>query len=68
MLNTAAAPVGLAEYGIVIPKGFASLRRALPAMVEDREGELSGLMRELIAWSYPASVDGIGLAVKFCCC
>jgi len=20
------------------------------------------------AWSYPASVDDIGLAVKFCCC
>jgi transposase len=36
----------LAEYGIVIAKGFAPLRRALPTILEDER--LSGLMREVI--------------------
>ncbi len=39
----------LAEYGIVIGKGFAPLRRALPAILENREQRLSGLLLELIA-------------------
>ena len=37
----------LAEYGIVIAKGFAPLRRALPIILED--DHLSGLMREVVA-------------------
>lgn len=37
----------LAEYGIVIAKGYAPLRRALPKALEDQR--LSALMREVIA-------------------
>jgi len=35
----------LAEYGIVVTKGFAPLRRALPTILEDER--LSSLMREV---------------------
>jgi transposase len=38
----------LAEYGIVIAKGTAALRRALPAILEDQTNTLSGLLRELL--------------------
>ena len=38
----------LAEYGIIIAKGFAALRRALPKIVEERDDGLSGLMRDLV--------------------
>jgi transposase len=38
----------LAEYGIVIGKGFAPLRRALPTVLENRDQRLSGLLLELI--------------------
>ena len=38
----------LAEYGIVIARGFAPLRRALPAILENRDNRLSGVMRELL--------------------
>ena len=38
----------LAEYGIVIGRGFAPLRRALPLILEDRDNGLSGVMRELL--------------------
>jgi transposase len=41
----------LAEYGVVIPKGVAALRRALPLILEDAENALSGLSRELFAES-----------------
>jgi hypothetical protein len=37
-----------AEYGIVIAKGTVALRRALPAILEDRTNTLSGLLRELL--------------------
>jgi transposase len=37
----------LAEYGIVMAQGFATLRRTLPTVLEDER--LSGLMREVIA-------------------
>jgi transposase len=37
----------LAEYGLVIAKGFAPLRRALPVVLEDER--LSGLLREVVA-------------------
>ena len=39
----------LAEYGIVIARGFAPLRRALPVLLEDRDNGLSGVLRELLA-------------------
>lgn len=48
----------LAEYGVVIPRGVSSLRKALPFVLEDSENELSSLVRmmldelnnELISW------------------
>ncbi len=42
----------LAEYGIVVAKGSAALRRALPELLEDGQNALSGVMRELIAERY----------------
>ncbi len=39
----------LAEYGIVINKGVAALRRDLPLILEDAENGLSVLSRELFA-------------------
>ena len=41
----------LAEHGIVIARGVAQLRRALPAILEDQENRLSGVMRELLGES-----------------
>lgn len=38
----------LAEHGIVIARGFAQLRRALPLLLEDRDNGLSAVMRELL--------------------
>lgn len=38
----------LAEYGIVLVRGLAPLRRALPVLLEDRDNRLSGVMRELL--------------------
>ncbi|PTP50606.1 IS110 family transposase [Vibrio splendidus] len=38
----------LAEYGIVIPKGIASLQRELPFVLEDPNNELTELGREII--------------------
>jgi transposase len=38
----------LGEYGIVIAKGIAPLRRELPQLLEDREEKLSGLFREML--------------------
>mgnify|MGYP001823357329 CR=1 FL=1 len=42
----------LGEYGIVIPKGVASLRRRLPELLEDAGNGLSALFRRLLAQSY----------------
>ena len=39
----------LAEHGIVMPKGLASLRRRVPELLEDAANGLSGLLRELLA-------------------
>ncbi|MBP4052424.1 IS110 family transposase, partial [Chromobacterium violaceum] len=39
----------LAEFGITIPVGLASLRRRLPLILEDVESGLPGMMRELVA-------------------
>ena len=38
----------LAEHGIVIGRGFAQLRRALPVIIEDQDNGLSAVMRELL--------------------
>lgn len=38
----------LIEYGLIIPKGEAALRRCLPDFLEDAENELSCFTRELI--------------------
>src|SRR5215470_11543024 len=38
----------LAEHGIVIGRGFAQLRRAIPVILEDRDNGLSAVMRELL--------------------
>jgi transposase len=38
----------LAEHGVVIRKGFAAVRRALPEIIDDGDNGLSGLMRELL--------------------
>lgn len=42
----------LAEYGIVLPKGIAVLRRRLPEMLEDAENGLTHGLRRLLARSY----------------
>ena len=38
----------LAEYGIVVTRGIAPLRRMLPVILEDPENGLSGLFREML--------------------
>ena len=42
----------LAEYGVVLPRGVGSLRRRLPALLEDGENGLSALLRRLLAQGY----------------
>ncbi len=42
----------LAEYGVVLPRGVSSLRRRLPALLEDGENGLSALFRRLLAQGY----------------
>ncbi|MBD1560050.1 IS110 family transposase, partial [Vibrio sp. S9_S30] len=39
----------IAEYGIIIPKGKASFRQAIPDMLEDAENLLSPILRELLS-------------------
>ena len=38
----------LAEYGVVVPQGIGSLRRALPEILEDGENRLSADFRALL--------------------
>ena len=38
----------LGEYGIVVAKGIAPLRRQLPLILEDSENQLSGFFREML--------------------
>jgi transposase len=38
----------LGEYGIVVAKGIAPLRRELPVILEDGEDKLSGFFREML--------------------
>lgn len=42
----------LAEYGIVLNKGTTELRRTLPALLEDAENGLTGIMRTLLYRQY----------------
>lgn len=39
----------LSEYGIVVPVGIGTLRRAIPEIQEDAENGLSGLFRRLLS-------------------
>lgn len=42
----------LAEYGVILAKGVSTLRKQVPAILEDGENGLSGLFRELLAQGY----------------
>jgi transposase len=42
----------LGEYGIVLPRGVASLRRGIPELLEDAGNGLSELLRRLLAERY----------------
>lgn len=42
----------LAEYGIIAPKGVASLRKRIPELLEDGENGLTGVFRQLLARGY----------------
>ena len=44
----------LAEYGIVVATGLASLREGIPRALEDGENELTSLFRELLNHLYEA--------------
>lgn len=38
----------LAEFGIAIPQGISKLFERLPAILEDAENDLPGMMRDLV--------------------
>jgi len=42
----------LAEYGLVMPQGMASVRRQLPEILADQDNELTSMSRELFAELY----------------
>lgn len=42
----------LAEYGIIIPKGLAHIRKQLPAIIENLSGELTEISKGLFAKLY----------------
>ncbi|HDY8044395.1 TPA: IS110 family transposase, partial [Vibrio vulnificus] len=42
----------IAEYGIVLPKGKTSFRKAIPEVLEDVENQLSPILRELLSRQY----------------
>ena len=39
----------LAEFGLVLPKGLVQLRQRLPALLQESDGELTPVMRQLLA-------------------
>ncbi|WP_250210614.1 IS110 family transposase, partial [Vibrio campbellii] len=47
----------IAEYGIIIPKGKASFRQAIPEILEEVENQLSPILRELLSRKYGSSVE-----------
>jgi len=42
----------LMEYGIIIPKGIAYVRKAIPGILENADNELTGLFRSLLRALY----------------
>jgi len=40
----------LMEYGVVVAKSVAALRKALPEILEDADNDLSPIFRELLSW------------------
>ena len=46
----------LLEYGIVIPKGIAFIRKAIPGILEDAENTLTAFFRELLRELYDEMV------------
>ena len=46
----------LLEYGIIIPKGITSIRKAIPDILEDAENTLTSLFRELLRELYDEMV------------
>lgn len=55
----------LAEYGIVIKRGVAAVRREIPLILEDAENELSSLARESFAELYD-ELCGLDERVRRC--
>lgn len=47
----------VAEYGIVMNKGVAAVRRGIPLLLEDAENGLSGIFRALLARGYEQLVE-----------
>ena len=39
----------LAEFGIIVPQGIGNIAKCLPAILEDGENELPGVVRQLVA-------------------
>jgi transposase len=46
----------LLEYGIIIPKGIACIRKRIPEILEDAENTLTALFRELLRELYEEMV------------
>ncbi len=46
----------LLEYGIIIPKGIAYIRKAIPEFLEDAENNLTSIFRELLSELYEEMV------------
>src|SRR5690606_14486132 len=49
----------LAEYGLIVPKGIANLRRRLPELLEDAEQPLTDFVRSVLwnAWQHLRALD-----------
>lgn len=47
----------LAEYGIVVPQGIATIRKQLPDIIDDRENDLTPIMREIFAELYKSLTE-----------
>lgn len=55
----------LTEYGLVMPRGLAALRRRIPELLEDADKPLSGMLRALL---YQALQHLYGLDEQIQCC
>lgn len=47
----------LAEYGIILPKGFAKLRQGIPEILEDADQPLTMLMRDMFQNQYDSLIE-----------